>query len=126
VGIKVIRKDIERLVEEQKSKNQVTNVKSEIVKIKDLGMEIDISGSGYSVQPQSGAIWDDNGHEVIGHFLSFAGIVVDAESTQDTNVKIALAYNTPQNLNKIELLVLPKKKLATTRDIIELSGYNII
>ena len=125
VGIKVIRKDIERLVEEQKSKNQVTNVKSEIVKIKDLGMEIDISGSGYSVQPQSGAIWDSNGHEVIGHFLSFAGIVIDAESTQDTNVKIALAYNTPQNLSKTELLVLPKKKLATTRDIIELSGYNI-
>ena len=125
VGIKVIRKDIERLVEERKPKNKVTNVKSEIVKIKDLGMEIDISGSGYSVQPQSGAIWDDNGHEVIGHFLSFAGIVIDAESTQDTNVKIALAYNTPQSLNKIELLVLPKKRLATTRDIIELSGYNI-
>ena len=103
-----------------------TPLESKVMKLEDLDLNIDISGSGYIIEPETSAILNENGDEIIGHFLGFAGVVVDAEASQDTNVKIALAYNTPQNLSKLQLVVVPKKLMATSLDMIKvLSGYNI-
>ncbi len=99
---------------------------SKVMSLEDLDLQIDISGSGYVIDPDTSAIYNDNGEEIIGHFLGFAGVVIDAEASQDTNVKIALAYNTPQNLGKLQLVIVPKKLMATSLDMIKvLSGYNI-
>ena len=114
-------------------KNEIANrqplakkQESKVMTLESLELNVDISGSGYVIDPNTTAILDDRGDEVIGHFLGFAGVVIDAETTQDTNVKVALAYNTPQNLKKLQIVVVPKKVLATSLDMIKvLSGYNI-
>ena len=126
MGIRSIQSRIKERVAAEKPR-QALDFKHDVVKVEEIGLEIDIKGSGYVVQEDSGAIWnEENGYQIIGHFLAFVGVVIDAEADQDTNVKVALAYNTPQNLNKYHLLIIPKKSLATTQDIIKnLTGYNI-
>lgn len=122
----IIKKRIKNELSLRKNQDVSIPQESKVMKIEDLDLDIDISGSGYAIDPVTSAIVNDQGDEIIGHFLGFAGVVVDAETSQDTNVKIALAYNTPQNLNKLQLVVVPKKLMATSLDMIKvLSGYNI-
>lgn len=121
-----IKKRIKNELSLRKTPNVDTPLESKVMKLDDLDLNIDISGSGYVIEPETSAILNENGDEIIGHFLGFAGVVIDAEASQDTNVKIALAYNTPQNLSKLQLVVVPKKLMATSLDMIKvLSGYNI-
>ena len=123
------KRDIQNRVKilvEERNKNQIVQIENKVMKLEDLKMEVDISGSGYVVEPQTTAILDERGSEVIGHFLSFIGIEVDAESEQDNDVKVALAYNTPQDLSNIRTMIIPKRELSTPQDIVKrLSGYNI-
>lgn len=123
----IIKKRIKNEISLRKEQQPAQEFKeSKVMKLEDLDLNIDISGSGYVIDPDTSAIFNEQGEEIIGHFLGFAGVVIDAETTQDTNVKIALAYNTPQNLSKLQLVVVPKKLMATSLDMIKvLSGYNI-
>lgn len=125
IGIRDISKRIKLQVEQEKNKVSEVNHGSAIVRIDELDLDVDISGSGYYLDNYEGGIYDQSQNEIIGHFLGFVGVVVDAESEQDKDVKVALAYNTPQN-KSIKMLIVPKRKLSSSNDIVEvLSGYNI-
>lgn len=120
-----INRRIKVLVDENKETKKYVVRDSPKMLIEELGREVDISGSGYYVDSYDGSIRNDDEVEVIGHFLGFVGVVVDAEMSQDKNVKVALAYNTPQS-KKMNVLIVEKRKLSSTNEIVSLlSGYNI-
>ena len=126
VPVKSIRLTIQEQYELQKPKFETKAVESKVMELTEIGTNIDITGSGYAIVDDAGKIINEYEQEVIGHFLGFAGIVIDAEAEQDDNVKVALAYNTPQNTKKMNLIVVPKKAISSGNEIVkELSGYNI-
>ena len=126
VPVKSIRLTIQEQYDIRRPKKSEIEVESKKMEISEINTTLDITGSGYAVMEGAGKIINEYEQEVIGHFLGFAGIVVDAESEQDDNVKIALAYNTPQNINKMNLIVVPKKSISSGTEIVKsLSGYNI-
>ena len=121
-----INKTINDQYDLQKPKFEDKEIESKVMELTEIGTNLDITGSGYAIMDGAGKIINEYEQEVIGHFLGFAGIVVDAEAEQDDNVKVALAYNTPQNINKMNLIVVPKKSISSGTEIVKaLSGYNI-
>ena len=125
LGITYINKYIKSEIDSQKVA-YVSEIENNVMEVAELGMNVDIKGSGYVVDSDSSIYDEESGNVVLGHFLAFGGIVIDAEAEQDNDVKVLLLYNTPQNLSTIKTMVVPKRQLSSSTDIINLlSGYNI-